>query len=58
MNKQEKQRKQEILKKVEKFLDASYRQILIRDDQVYASGGIIDLSEEQIEEAAAVNFDK
>jgi len=58
MNKQEKQRNQEILKKVEKFLDASYRQILIRDDQVYASGGIIDLSEEQIEEAAAVNFDK
>ena len=53
-----KQEKKEIVQKVQKFLDAGYRQILIRDDQVYASGGIIDLSEEQIENAAAVNFDK
>lgn len=48
--------KEEILKKVEKFLDMGYRQILIRDEEVYASGGFIDVTDEEIENAAALAF--
>jgi len=39
----------DILKRVEKLLEAGYKQILIKEDIVYASGGINLITEKDLE---------
>jgi hypothetical protein len=45
-----------IAEKVKKLLDMGYKQILIRDGEIYACAGIKHITEEDIETAPIVQY--
>jgi hypothetical protein len=45
-----------IVKKVKKLLDMGYRQILIRDGEIYACAGVKNITEEDIKTAPVVQY--